>query len=138
MAIAHILPPNARVTSGKVYFKGKVVVSPEMGASYSIRYDRKERKIENQLSIVRWKGISVIFQGALDSLNPVHKVGTQSESTDNSGCLFAPRCQFAKDICSAEKPELLQVSQSHSSRCHFAQDIQGMGLTEIKAKKEAS
>ena len=77
MAIAHILPPNARVTSGRVYFKGKVVVSPEMGASYSIRYDRKERKIENQLSIVRWKGISVIFQGALDSLNPVHKVGTQ-------------------------------------------------------------
>ena len=53
MAIAHILPPNARVTSGKVSFKGKVVVSPEMGASYSIRYDRKERKIENQLSIVR-------------------------------------------------------------------------------------
>jgi peptide/nickel transport system ATP-binding protein len=77
MAMAHILPPNARVTSGRVYFKGQVVVSPEMGASYSIRYDRKERKIENQLSIVRWKGISVIFQGALDSLNPVHKVGTQ-------------------------------------------------------------
>ena len=77
MAIAHILPPNARVTSGKVYFRGQVVVSAEMGASYSIRYNKKERKIENQLSIVRWKGISVIFQGALDSLNPVHKVGTQ-------------------------------------------------------------
>lgn len=77
MAIAHILPPNAKVTSGKVYFKGQEVVSTDMGASYSIRYDKKERKIESQLNIVRWKGISVIFQGALDSLNPVHKVGTQ-------------------------------------------------------------
>ena len=101
MAIAHILPPNARVTSGKVYFKGQVVVSTEMGASYSIRYDKKERKIENQLSIVRWKGISVIFQGALDSLNPVHKVGTQLSD------IFIYRESMNKEDAEARSRQLL-------------------------------
>ncbi len=77
MAIAHILPPNAKVTSGRILFKGQVIVDSKMGASYSIRYNAKERKIEDQLKVIRWKGISMVFQGALDSLNPVHTVGTQ-------------------------------------------------------------
>jgi peptide/nickel transport system ATP-binding protein len=77
MAIAHILPLNARVTSGRILFRGQVIADTEMGASFSIRNNPRERKIENQLKLVRWKGISVVFQGALDSLNPLHTVGTQ-------------------------------------------------------------
>lgn len=77
MAIAHILPPNAKVTSGRVLFKGKVIVDSDMGASYSIRYSARERKVEEDLKVIRWKGVSVVFQGALDSLNPVHTIGTQ-------------------------------------------------------------
>jgi len=77
MAISHILPLNARVTSGRILFKGQVIADRDMGVSFSIRYNAKERKIENQLKLVRWKGVSVVFQGALDSLNPLHKVGTQ-------------------------------------------------------------
>ncbi|MEM3191396.1 MAG: ABC transporter ATP-binding protein [Candidatus Micrarchaeaceae archaeon] len=77
MAICHILPQNAQVTSGRIIFKGQVIADKEMGASFSIRYNAREKKIENQLKFVRWKGISVVFQGALDSLNPLHTVGTQ-------------------------------------------------------------
>ncbi|MGC8644801.1 MAG: dipeptide ABC transporter ATP-binding protein [Thermoplasmata archaeon] len=77
MAIAHILPQNAKVTSGRIVFKEQVIADKERGVSFSIRYNAKEKKIENQLKLVRWKGISVVFQGALDSLNPLHTVGTQ-------------------------------------------------------------
>ncbi|RNB83315.1 ABC transporter ATP-binding protein [Brevibacillus fluminis] len=36
-----------------------------------------------------------------------------------SGCLFAPRCRYAKDKCFAEKPSLLDVGQGHMVACHF-------------------
>lgn len=71
MAIGHILPQNSVVTSGRIYFNGKVIVDSEMGASFSLRSSKRERRIEESLKMVRWKGISVVFQGALDSLNPL-------------------------------------------------------------------
>ncbi|MDS0256887.1 ABC transporter ATP-binding protein [Thermoplasmatales archaeon AK] len=77
MAIGHILPQNSRVISGRIFFNGQIIVDREMGASFSIRYNKKERKIEESLKMVRWKGISIVFQGALDSLNPLIRVGEQ-------------------------------------------------------------
>ncbi len=40
-----------------------------------------------------------------------------------SGCRFHPRCRFAQDICTRERPELIQVAEGHRSRCHFAKEI---------------
>lgn len=77
MAVSHILPQNAKVTSGRVIYKGQTIVDENRGASFSLKYDRKERKIEEELKVVRWKGISIVFQGALDSLNPLFTVGQQ-------------------------------------------------------------
>ena len=77
MAISHILPQNTVVTSGRVYFKGEVIVDSDRGASYTLRTTRKSTKIEESLKVVRWKGISIVFQGALDSLNPLFTVGEQ-------------------------------------------------------------
>ncbi len=77
MAISHILPQNSVVTSGRVIFKGQTIVDKDRGASYSLRYNSKEKKIEEELKVVRWKGISIVFQGALDSLNPLFTVGQQ-------------------------------------------------------------
>ena len=39
-----------------------------------------------------------------------------------AGCSFAPRCPYATDKCRAEKPERVQVSEGHFSRCHYAAD----------------
>ncbi len=103
MAIAHILPPNAKVTSGRILFRGQVIVDQNMGASYSIRYNAKERKIEDQLKVIRWKGISVVFQGALDSLNPVHTVGTQISD------IFIYKENMPKEEAFARSKELLNV-----------------------------
>src|SRR5579875_2739095 len=63
MAIGHILPQNSRVISGRIFFNGQIIVDREMGASFSIRYNKQERKIEESLKMVRWKGISIVFQG---------------------------------------------------------------------------
>jgi peptide/nickel transport system ATP-binding protein len=40
-----------------------------------------------------------------------------------SGCRFHPRCRFAQDICTRERPELIEVGTGHRSRCHFAKEI---------------
>ncbi len=77
LAITHLLPPNSNVTSGRIYFEGKVIADTESGASFSLRKSRKGVENEKKLSAVRWSGISMIFQGALDSLNPLFKIGEQ-------------------------------------------------------------
>jgi peptide/nickel transport system ATP-binding protein len=38
------------------------------------------------------------------------------------GCRFAPRCQYAKEICRAEAPELTEVEPGHKSRCLLQQE----------------
>ena len=58
--ILRLQPPSARVT-GRVLFEGEDVLSMRWGA----------------LRAVRWAGASMVFQGALHSLNPVQRVGAQ-------------------------------------------------------------
>ncbi len=36
------------------------------------------------------------------------------------GCVFAPRCDFAEDVCAEQVPPLIEVGSGHHSRCHFA------------------
>ncbi len=61
LSILKILPPGGRIRSGKIIFDGTDIVPFD---------DAKMRKI-------RWKGISIVFQGAMNALNPVFKVGDQ-------------------------------------------------------------
>ncbi len=39
------------------------------------------------------------------------------------GCPFAPRCEYAKDICRTEYPPFVQINENHSSLCHFALEV---------------
>ncbi len=61
MALMGLLPPNGRITSGKILFQGE---------------DLRE-KSQQEWQKIRWKKISMIFQAAMNALNPVHKVGAQ-------------------------------------------------------------
>jgi len=36
-----------------------------------------------------------------------------------SGCHFANRCPYAKDVCFSKKPKLVEVGESHLVSCHF-------------------
>src|SRR6266480_6468 len=61
LSLLRILPAGGHIRKGKIVFNGKDLVSlsePEM------------RKF-------RWKGISIVFQGAMNAMNPVYKVGDQ-------------------------------------------------------------
>src|SRR5438034_9802438 len=59
LSLLRILPAGGHIRKGKIVFNGKDLVSlsePEM------------RKF-------RWKGISIVFQGAMNEMNSVYKVG---------------------------------------------------------------
>ena len=58
--ILRLQPPTARVT-GEVLFEGEDVLTMKWG----------------DLRALRWAGASIVFQGALHSLNPVRRVGDQ-------------------------------------------------------------
>src|SRR5436853_4295398 len=62
LSILKILPPRAKIRKGKILFDGADIVP------FSDSKMRKE---------IRWKGISIIFQGAMNAMNPVFKVGDQ-------------------------------------------------------------
>lgn len=61
MSVMRLLPSTGRITSGQVNFKGKDLLAID---------EREMRK-------VRWKEMAIVFQGAMNALNPVMKIGDQ-------------------------------------------------------------
>ncbi len=61
LSILKILPRGGRILGGRILYNGVDLVS------------LKEKEMRN----IRWTGISIIFQGAMNALNPVFKVGDQ-------------------------------------------------------------
>lgn len=39
------------------------------------------------------------------------------------GCVFAPRCPAAQQVCQAEVPAAQALAEGHLSACHFAQEV---------------
>jgi len=62
LSILRILPSNGKTLSGKILFKDVNLI--ELG----------DDEIREK---VRWRGISLVFQGAMNALNPVYKVKDQ-------------------------------------------------------------
>jgi len=61
LALMRLLPYNGRIVRGSVLFRGRDLVKVS----------------EPTIRKIRWKEISIIFQGAMNSLNPVRRVGQQ-------------------------------------------------------------
>ncbi len=47
------------------------------------------------------------------------------------GCLFHPRCQYAKDRCKTEIPQLRELRPDHFVSCHFAEELELKGIAQI-------
>ncbi len=45
------------------------------------------------------------------------------------GCVFAPRCGLAQDICHTHEPPLIPVSEGRVSRCHFHEQAPALPRT---------
>ena len=41
----------------------------------------------------------------------------------SDGCAFAPRCPHVKDLCSRQRPPVIQTSAAHTGRCHLLAEI---------------
>ena len=61
LSLMRLLPANGRITSGQINFMNNDLL------------DLSEREMGD----VRWKNVAMIFQGAMNALNPVHTVGRQ-------------------------------------------------------------
>jgi peptide/nickel transport system ATP-binding protein len=61
LSLLRILPAGGHIRKGKIFFEGKDLVQLS----------------ETEMRDVRWKGISIVFQGAMNAMNPVFKVGDQ-------------------------------------------------------------
>lgn len=62
LSILKILPPGGSIVDGHIYLKNTDIV----------RLDEQEVRQE-----IRWKKISIVFQGAMNALNPVYKISDQ-------------------------------------------------------------
>lgn len=51
-----------------------------------------------------------------------------SPANPPSGCVFHPRCRYAKDICKRQEPLLEEVEPGHFASCHFARELQLEGI----------
>jgi peptide/nickel transport system permease protein len=61
LSLMRLLAPNGRITTGEIRYLGKDILSLS----------------EEEIGNLRWKDISMIFQGAMNALNPVRTVGDQ-------------------------------------------------------------
>ncbi len=61
LSLMRLLPANGRIVAGQVDFMGRDLLALN----------------EKEMAAVRWKNIAMIFQGAMNALNPVHTVGDQ-------------------------------------------------------------
>lgn len=62
LSIMRLLPSNGRIISGKIDFDGVDLLSID------------EDELNNK---IRWKRMSMVFQGSMNALNPVFRVGDQ-------------------------------------------------------------
>jgi peptide/nickel transport system permease protein len=61
LALLRLLPAAGQIVDGRVFFKGTDLTALS----------------EEEINEIRWSGISIVFQGAMNALNPVRTVGDQ-------------------------------------------------------------
>jgi peptide/nickel transport system ATP-binding protein len=61
MSVMRLLPASGCITSGQIYFKGNDLL----------------KLSEREMRACRWKEMAIIFQGSMNALNPVLKIGDQ-------------------------------------------------------------
>ena len=62
LTILRLLPYNGRIMSGNIFFNGEEMLQMD------------DQRFQKE---IRWKKMSVIFQGAMNALHPIHRIGDQ-------------------------------------------------------------
>lgn len=105
LSLLRLLPAAGQIVNGNVFFDGKDLTSIS----------------EDELNKIRWRDISIIFQGAMNALNPVRTVGDQIAEA-----ILKHEPQFPKDKIAARVTELLDVvGIAADQREHFPHQYSG-------------
>ena len=51
-----------------------------------------------------------------------------SPANPPAGCIFHPRCSYAKPVCSEKEPMLEEICPGHTVSCHFARELHLRGI----------
>ena len=51
-----------------------------------------------------------------------------SPANPPSGCIFHTRCSYAKEVCSQQVPELVEVAPGHKVACHLSSELKLRGI----------
>lgn len=105
LSLLRLLPSAGQIVNGKVFFKGKDLTSLS----------------EEELNEIRWRGFSIVFQGAMNALNPVRTVGDQITEA-----VLKHEPKFPKDKIPARVTQLLElVGITADQRDHFPHQYSG-------------
>ena len=88
MAIMGLLPDNASVTNGKILFEDQDLL----------------KMSKREIRQVRWRKIAMIFQAAMNALNPVHRVSDQI-----SEAILAHNTDISQEAAMEEVQSLFQL-----------------------------
>lgn len=111
-AIARLLRPPAEITAGEVLYYPRPNAERK-GSMVDSRRSRNSRQADvidvlsltqSQLREFRWNELSVVFQSAMNALNPVMTVGTQIIDA-----IKAHRPDMGPDACRKRALELLEL-----------------------------
>ena len=105
LALLRLLPAAGQIVGGKVHFMDKDVTAMR----------------EEELSQVRWNGISIIFQGAMNALNPVRTVGDQIREAIVKHVALLPGDKVDDRV--VELLELVGITADHKE--HFPHQYSG-------------
>jgi len=105
LGLLRLLPAAGQIVNGKVYFMGHDVTAMS----------------EQELLDVRWNGISIIFQGAMNALNPVRTVGDQIREAIVKHVALLPGDKVDDRV--VELLELVGIAADHKE--HFPHQYSG-------------
>ena len=105
MALMRLLPAAGQIVSGHVYYDWKDLADLS----------------EEEMNEVRWSGISIIFQGAMNALNPVRTVGDQIAEAIIKHTPAMPRGLVDRRV--VELLEIVGIAAEH--RKHYPHQYSG-------------
>jgi peptide/nickel transport system permease protein len=105
LALLRLLPSAGQIVNGQVFFNGKDLTA----------------LTEAELNDLRWSELSIVFQGAMNALNPVRTVGDQIAEA-----IIKHIPSFPRDAIPARVTELLDlVGIAADHRDHFPHQYSG-------------
>ena len=105
MALSRLLPSAGQIVGGRALFNGVDLATAS----------------EEELANIRWSGISIIFQGAMNALNPVRTVGDQIAEAIRKHVPVASEAQLQERV--VELLDLVGITADHKD--HYPHQYSG-------------